>query len=143
MIVLLDRNFDDATLIGQLAATQAHLLVRLKSNRELPVLRGYPDGSYLSQIGTTPVRVVECEISIATSAGRPTGVSFKAVTTVGLTCQFRGLVPASARIRQGEGRGDARPGVWSMSASGCRRPLYVCDVCGRLRHGMRASSGPG
>jgi len=81
MIVLLDRNFDDATLIGQLAATQAHLLVRLKSNRKLPVLRRYRDGSYLSQIGTTRVRVVECEITIATSAGRHTGV-YRLATTL-------------------------------------------------------------
>ena len=45
MLVLLDRNFDAAALIGQLAATEAHLLVRLKSNRKLPVLRRYRDGS--------------------------------------------------------------------------------------------------
>ena len=60
MIVLLDRNFDAAALIGQLAATGADLLVRLKSNRKLPVLRRYRDGSYLSQIGTVRVRVIEC-----------------------------------------------------------------------------------
>jgi len=81
MIVLLDRNFDAAALIGQLAATEAHLLVRLKSNRRLPVLRRYPDGSYLSQIGATGVRVVECEIVIATSAGRHTG-TYRLATTL-------------------------------------------------------------
>jgi hypothetical protein len=70
MIVLLDRNFDAAELIGQLAATAADLLVRAKGNRKLPVLRRYHDGSYLSQIGTVGVRVTECEITIATSAGR-------------------------------------------------------------------------
>jgi hypothetical protein len=53
MLVLLDRNFDVAALIATLAATNAHLLVRLKANRKLPVLRRYHDGSYLSQIGTT------------------------------------------------------------------------------------------
>jgi Transposase DDE domain len=58
-----------------------HLLVRLKSNRKLPVLRRYPDGSYLSQIGATRVRVVECEISIDTSAGRHTGV-YRLATTL-------------------------------------------------------------
>jgi Insertion element 4 transposase N-terminal/Transposase DDE domain len=81
MLVLLDRNFDAAALIGQLAATDAHLLVRLKSNRKLPVLRRYHDGSYLSQIGTVPVRVIECEITIATSAGRHTGV-YRLATTL-------------------------------------------------------------
>jgi Transposase DDE domain len=81
MIVLLDRNFDAAALIGQLAATDADLLVRLKSNRKLPVLRCYDDGSYLSQIGAVPVRVAECEITIATSAGRHTG-SYRLATTL-------------------------------------------------------------
>jgi hypothetical protein len=81
MLVLMDRNFDAAALIGQLAATGAHLLVRLKSNRKLPVLRRYRDGSYLSQIGTTRVRVIECEITIATSAGRHTGV-YRLATTL-------------------------------------------------------------
>ncbi|WP_432990633.1 transposase [Dactylosporangium sp. CA-233914] len=74
MLVLLDRHFDAAALISHLAATDAHLLVRVKANRRLRVLRRYPDGSYLSQIGTTRVRVVECEITIATTVGRHTGV---------------------------------------------------------------------
>jgi hypothetical protein len=81
MIVLLDRNFDAAALIGQLAATEADLLVRLRSTRKLPILRRLPDGSYLSQIGTTRVRVVEAEITIATSAGRHTG-SYRLATTL-------------------------------------------------------------
>jgi hypothetical protein len=83
MIVLLDRNFDTAALIGQLAATGADLLVRLKSNRKLPVLRRYPDGSYRSQIGAVQVRVIECQITIATSAGRHTGVYRLATTLPG------------------------------------------------------------
>lgn len=81
MIVLLDRNFDAATLIGQLAATGADLLVRLRSTRKPPLLRRYPDGSYLSQIGATQVRIVEAEITIATSAGRHTG-SYRLATTL-------------------------------------------------------------
>ena len=81
MIVLLDRNFGAAWLIGQLAATEAHLLVRLKGNRKLPVLRRYRDGSYLSQIGIVPVRVIECQITIATSAGRHTG-AYRLATTL-------------------------------------------------------------
>jgi Transposase DDE domain len=57
MLVLLDRNFDAAALVGQLAATNTDLLVRLRSNRKLPVLRRYRDGSYLSQVGAVRVRV--------------------------------------------------------------------------------------
>jgi Insertion element 4 transposase N-terminal/Transposase DDE domain len=81
MIVLLDRGFDDAALIAHLAATKAHLLVRLKGNRRLPVLLRYRDGSWLSQIGTVRVRVIECEITIATTAGRHTGV-YRLATTL-------------------------------------------------------------
>jgi hypothetical protein len=80
MLVLLDRNFDAAALLGQLAATGAHLLVRLKGNRKLPVLRRYRDGSYLSQIGAVRVRVIEGQITIATSAGRHTGACRLATT---------------------------------------------------------------
>ena len=81
MIVLLDRYFGAAALIGELAGTKADLLVRLKSNRKLPVLRRYPDGSYRSQIGAVPVRVIECQITIATSAGRRTG-AYRLATTL-------------------------------------------------------------
>jgi hypothetical protein len=81
MLVLLDRNFDAAALLGQLAATQADLLVRVKSNRKLPVLCRYRDGSYLSQIGTVRVRVAECQITIVTSAGRHIG-AYRLATTL-------------------------------------------------------------
>ncbi len=81
MIVLLDRNFDNGELIKAIAATKADLLVRLKRNRKLPVLARYPDGSYLSTIATTRVRVVEAEITIATSAGRATG-AYRLATTL-------------------------------------------------------------
>ena len=80
MLVLLDRNFDSAALLQPLAATQAHLLVRL-NNRKLPLLRRYPDGSWLSQIGATKIRVVQAEITIATSAGRRTG-AYRLATTL-------------------------------------------------------------
>ena len=81
MIVLLDRNSGAAALIGRLAATEADLLVRLKSNRKPPVLRRYRDGSFLSQIGTVQVRVAGCEITIATGAGRHSGV-YRLATTL-------------------------------------------------------------
>ena len=81
MLVLLDRNFDAAALIGQLSGTGAHLLVRLKGNRKLPVLGRYRDGSYLSQIGAVRVRVIECEITITTSAGRHSG-GYRLATTL-------------------------------------------------------------
>ena len=52
------------------------------------MLRRYRDGSYLSQIGAVRVRVIECEITIATSAGRHTGV-YRLATTLLITAATR------------------------------------------------------
>jgi len=81
MIVLGDRNFDVAALYQAIKATGADLLIRVKSNRKLVVLQRFRDGSYLSQAGGVQVRVVECEISIATAAGRHTGM-YRLATTL-------------------------------------------------------------
>jgi hypothetical protein len=81
MIVLLDRNFAAAALITAIAATEADVLVRVKNGRKLPALARYQDGSYLSQLGTTRIRVVEAQITIATIAGRRTG-TYRLATTL-------------------------------------------------------------
>jgi hypothetical protein len=81
MIVLLDRNFAVQALIEAVTSRSAHVLVRVKENRRLPVLRRFPDGSWLSRIGPVPVRVVCCEITISTSQGRRTG-AYRLVTTL-------------------------------------------------------------
>jgi hypothetical protein len=81
MIVLLDRNFAAAKLIEAIARTDADVLVRVKNGRKLPVLARYPDGSALSRLGTTPVRVIEAQITISTSAGHHTGL-YRLATTL-------------------------------------------------------------
>jgi hypothetical protein len=81
MLVLVDRNFTTNTLIGRIAATDAHLLGRCKRDRKLPVLRRLHDNSYLSLLGGVTVRVVQAEITITTSAGRVTG-SYRLATTL-------------------------------------------------------------
>jgi hypothetical protein len=81
MIVLADRNFAAAALITAIAAAGADLLVRTKSGRRLPVCRRLPDGSHVSRIGSVEVRVIQAEITIATSAGRRDEV-YQLVTTV-------------------------------------------------------------
>jgi hypothetical protein len=81
MILLADRNFGAKDLLAQIAATGAEVLVRLKNGRKIPVLARYPDGSYLSMLGTLRVRIIECEITIATTAGRHTGV-YRLATTL-------------------------------------------------------------
>lgn len=81
MIVLLDRNFAVNALIQDIAATGAHVLVRVKNGRRLPVLARRHDGSYLSKLGTTPVRVIDAAITITTRAGHRTG-TYRLVTTL-------------------------------------------------------------
>jgi len=81
MIVLADRNFAARDLLTQIAGTGAHVLVRCKNARKLPVLKRYRDGSYLSTMGTLRVRVIDAEITIATTAGRRRG-HYRLVTTL-------------------------------------------------------------
>ena len=81
MIMLGDRNFAAQDLLADIAGTGAEFLVRCKSNRKMPVLARYRDGSYLSILGGLPVRVAEAEITIATSAGHHTG-TYRLATTL-------------------------------------------------------------
>lgn len=81
MILLADRNFGAKDLIGDIAATGAQVLVRLKNRRRMPVLTRYDDGSYLSMLGAVRVRVIDCEITINTTAGRRTG-RYRLATTL-------------------------------------------------------------
>jgi hypothetical protein len=81
MIVLADRNFGAQGLIAAVADTGADLLIRVKTGRNLPICRRLRDGSYLSRMGPVEVRVIDCEITIATTAGRRSQV-YRLVTTI-------------------------------------------------------------
>lgn len=81
MILLGDRNFGAQDLIRDIAATGAEVVVRLKNGRKTPVLARYPDGSYLSILGASRVRVIDCEITISTTSGQHTGV-YRLATTL-------------------------------------------------------------
>lgn len=81
MMVLLDRNFAAHTLVTAICGTGAHVLVRVKNSRNLPVLARHRDGSYSSRLGVLPVRVIDCQITIATTAGRRTGI-YRLVTSL-------------------------------------------------------------
>jgi hypothetical protein len=73
MLLLADRNFAAGYLAAQIAATRAGFLIRVRTGTgapKLPVLRRLPDGSWLSRFGGVPVRVIDAEITIATSTGR-------------------------------------------------------------------------
>ena len=84
MVLLADRNFGAGFLAAQIAATRADFLIRVRTGRSapgLPVLRRLPDGTWMSAFGGVPVRVIDAEITIATSAGRTTG-RYRLITTL-------------------------------------------------------------
>lgn len=81
MIVLLDRGLSGNPLLEAVAGSGAAFLARLSAVRKPPVLRRLPDGSFTSRLGPLPVRIIECEITIATTAGRHTGV-YRLATTL-------------------------------------------------------------
>ncbi|MFD5514249.1 IS4 family transposase, partial [Streptomyces sp. NPDC127051] len=80
MLVLLDRGFATTDFLNATAFSGAHFLARLSSRWKPPVLARYADGSFLLRIAGTEVRIVACEITIATSQGRRTGVYQLATT---------------------------------------------------------------
>ncbi|MFB7499534.1 transposase [Streptomyces sp. NPDC056161] len=81
MILPADRNFGAQRLLADVAATGAEVLVRLKNGRRMPVLARFPDGSCLSALGSLRVRVIDCEITITTAAGKHTGL-YRLATTL-------------------------------------------------------------
>ena len=84
MILLADRNFGAGPLAAKIAATGAQFLIRVRTGTsapKLPALRRYPDGSYLSRFGGVPVRVIDAQITITTTAGRRTG-AYRLITTL-------------------------------------------------------------
>ena len=75
MVLLADRNFGAGFLAAQIAAAGADFLIRVRTGNnspKLPVLRRLPDGSWMSRFGGIPVRVIDAEITITTSAGQAT-----------------------------------------------------------------------
>jgi hypothetical protein len=86
MIMLADQNFAAGALAAQIAGTGAQFLIRVRTPGPgapgLPVLARCPDGSYRSRFGAVPVRVIDAQITITTTAGRRTG-SYRLITTLG------------------------------------------------------------
>ncbi|MEU5599167.1 IS4 family transposase [Streptomyces sp. NPDC020298] len=81
MLVLWDKGFDANAFLAAVDGTGAKFLGRLRANRRTPVLTRLHDGSYLSVIGTVPVRVVEAQITVSWGDDSFTG-SYRLVTTL-------------------------------------------------------------
>jgi hypothetical protein len=84
MILLADRNFGAGFLAAQIAGTRADFLIRVRAGYGapgLPVLSRFPDGSWLSRFGGIPVRVIDAQVTVTTSAGHATA-GCRLVTTL-------------------------------------------------------------
>ncbi|MGW7009006.1 IS4 family transposase, partial [Streptomyces sp. NPDC054933] len=81
MLVLWDKGFDANAFLAAVHDTGARFLGRLRANRRTPVLSRLTDGSYLSVIGTLPVRVVEAQITVTYDDCSFTN-SYRLVTTL-------------------------------------------------------------
>lgn len=68
MLLLADRNFAARTLIEQINASGADLLIRCKDSRVLPRIGTLPDGSYLTRLGEVRLRVVDAEVVVTATA---------------------------------------------------------------------------
>ena len=88
MLLLADRAYDAATLLNQVAATGAHLLVRGSASRKPAVGEVLPDGSYLSEIdgpaesGRLTVRIIEADLDVHGADGTRIGDSCRLITTL-------------------------------------------------------------
>jgi Insertion element 4 transposase N-terminal/Transposase DDE domain len=84
MLLLADRNFAAGFLAAQIAGTRADFLIRVRAGYGapgLPVLSRLPDGSWLSRFGGIPVRVIDAQVTLTTSAGHATA-GCRLVTTL-------------------------------------------------------------
>jgi hypothetical protein len=81
MLLLADRNFAVTALAAQIHTTGAGLLIRAKNSRRLPRIGSLTDGSWLSMIGTVPIRVIDADI-VVTMAGIRHHGRYRLLTTL-------------------------------------------------------------
>lgn len=82
MLVLMDRGFDAADFLAEVAAARAQFLVRLNANRRPPVLRCLPDGSFTSLIGGVSVRIIAASVTVTCHDGSRYGGTYRLATTL-------------------------------------------------------------
>jgi hypothetical protein len=88
-------GFDAADFLAELAATKAQFLVRLTARRRLPVTARLDDGSFLSKIGATAVRVICAQVTVTCADGTRYTGCYRLATTL----RDHRRYPAAALIR--------------------------------------------
>ncbi|MDZ7883916.1 MAG: IS4 family transposase [Mycobacterium sp.] len=82
MVLLADRNFAVTALIEQIADAPAHLLIRCKDSRTLPVIKQLPDRTWLARMGSATVRVIDASVTLRPSGGPSRVGHYRLVTTL-------------------------------------------------------------
>lgn len=82
MLLLADRNFAAADLIGQVAATKADLLFRCRDDRRYPALSHLPDGSWLAPVGGIVARIIAATITVTCADGPTRTEKYLLITTL-------------------------------------------------------------
>ncbi|WP_222850032.1 transposase domain-containing protein [Trebonia kvetii] len=127
MVLLADRGFGAGFLAAQIAGTRADFLIRVRSGRGapgFPVLRRLPDGSWLSRFGGVPVRVIDAEITVTTSAGHAASCC-RLVTTLLDPARYPAGEAAVLTMSAGRSRpptSSSSPPSWAAGSCAPARP---------------------
>lgn len=81
-VLLGDRNFAGAQLIGQIARTGAQLLVRCKDSRQLPALQRLADGTWISRVNGMRVRVIDAHVNVHLEGAGWRSQHYRLITTL-------------------------------------------------------------
>ncbi|MBT1184878.1 hypothetical protein HET69_12765 [Streptomyces sp. CJ_13] len=81
MLLLWDKGFDANAFLAALTDTGAQFLGWIRANRRTPVPR-LGDGSYLSVIGTAPVRIIEAQVTASLDDGTSFTGAYRFATTL-------------------------------------------------------------
>ncbi|WP_183662910.1 hypothetical protein [Nonomuraea dietziae] len=95
MLVLWDKGFDGNVFLAQVAATEAQVLGRLRSNRRTPILAPLADGSYLSVIGTLQIRIIEARVTVTCADGTTFAGTYRLATTLTDARRYPAAAPVS------------------------------------------------
>ncbi|WP_157597141.1 IS4 family transposase [Streptacidiphilus rugosus] len=127
MLLLWDKGFDANAFLAALTGTGAQFLGRIRANRRTPVLTRLRDGSYLSVIGTVPVRIIEAQVTVALDDGTSFTGSYRLATT--LTCANR--YPAATLVTLYHERWEHESTYFALRHTlGQGRPLRSGDPIG-------------
>lgn len=82
MLLLNDRGFDSRDFLAKAAATGAQLLVRLKGTRTPARWALLPDGTFLTRINGTQLRIIDAHIEVTTVKGLRLDGHYRLATTL-------------------------------------------------------------